>query len=786
MLKYFFIAIFISFQVSAQPVSVRKSDTTQLIETLRSVNLTHPTEKVYLSFNNQEYQTGDTIFFKAFVTMGERNLLSDLSQLLYVELLNNRNKVEKQLILKLREGTALGDIYIPDTLRGGNYSIRAYTNFMKNERNYFKAPMLIRSFYSENQIPSTKSIATTYNEMQFFPEGGYMVLGLRSKIAFKATSSDGVGIEVNGSIMDNFGKEVGHFASSHLGMGYFYILPSPGLTYRATAKFADGQSLTFNLPTAQDEGITVSVNNDSLSKAVIILETNQKYFDRNKNKIYTLIIYSKDLLKSVPCTLDTPSISLELAKGNLRTGITQLVLVSPEGKVISERQIFIKNADNLRINAQDSTSSIYRKDLFSFKITNFDTSSPAGSFAVSVMATSKTMATERFTPSPLGYLLLSSDLKGYVQDANYYFRDDNLAIRRNLDLVMLTHGYRKWVWKSLKELLSQPLRFLPEKEFKISGRVTDKKGTPLKNLLVNLLTNSLQIIATDRSNSDGRFTFKDFIDKTSVIIQCNVDDRSKGVNISLDAADKLPSENLGKTLGEPNARGLFENSNTPTLGVQQSSGTFSGKVLKEVAIKGTRRQKLMTKYGIADQILGSDRFNGGGPLINKLMGSLHGVLFPYISDLNIYVAVSKYSIDGPMKVVVNDQEMDRYFNINGIDATKVESVSALTNPTNGNGVLIIKTRPSPNEIVKLGSNGVLPLTVNGIYQARQFYKPRYDALNPSEPQNQVRSVYWDPNATFDKNGKMSINVPLDRSVRYIIKIEGIDSKGRIADVYQVL
>src|SRR5437868_933751 len=168
---------------------------------------THSIEKAYLHFDKPYYAAGDTIYFKAYVTLGEKHQLSNLSGVLHIDLINTANKIDQSVKLQLANGLAWGNFTIPDTLPAGHYRIRAYTRWMLNEDNYFEQVIPIGSIHQLG-IPEN-SVAKSINakpDIQFLPEGGSMVVGILSKIAFKATDGSGLGMNVKGMITDNTGK----------------------------------------------------------------------------------------------------------------------------------------------------------------------------------------------------------------------------------------------------------------------------------------------------------------------------------------------------------------------------------------------------------------------------------------------------------------------------------------------------------------------------------------------------------------------------------------------------
>jgi len=197
----------------------------------------HIAEKAYLQFDKPYYAAGDTIYFKAYVTMGERHVLSNLSGVLHVDLINTGNKIDQTIKLQLDSGVAHGDFALPDSLPNGSYKVRAYTQWMRNnnEDGFFYKTIEIGSLKNARVPESMVRNREKMNDkadIQFFPEGGSLVTGIRSKVAFKAIGTNGLGINVNGIITDNENKEVVSFTSGHLGMGYFYLSPEEGKTYK--------------------------------------------------------------------------------------------------------------------------------------------------------------------------------------------------------------------------------------------------------------------------------------------------------------------------------------------------------------------------------------------------------------------------------------------------------------------------------------------------------------------------------------------------------------------------
>ena len=103
-------------------------------------NRLYPQEKVYLHLDNTAYFLGETIWMKAYVTRSDTENRSNISRVLYVELISPRGFVVERRKLQVTDGLAWGDIKLTKRiLKAGYYEIRAYTRYMTNwgKRNFF-------------------------------------------------------------------------------------------------------------------------------------------------------------------------------------------------------------------------------------------------------------------------------------------------------------------------------------------------------------------------------------------------------------------------------------------------------------------------------------------------------------------------------------------------------------------------------------------------------------------------------------------------------------------------
>ena len=773
-----------------------------IIIKLKGFTSTHDIEKTYLHFDKPYYAAGDTVYFKAYVTLGERHQLSDLSGVLHVDLINPGNKIEQGIRLPLTNGLAWGDFVLPDTLAPGNYRVRAYTRWMLNNDNLFEQSIPVGSVHIQ-KVPenSTAKAIISKPDLQFFPESGQLVDGLSCKVAFKAVGMNGLGIGAKGSVTDNSGNTISHFESVHLGMGSFSFTPEIGKSYKANITFADGSKNSLDLPAPVSKGIVLAVNNDSLPKAEVKILSNTAYFNENKGKDYTLLIYSGGSATTVPIKLDSSVISLDILKRHLHTGIATITLFSSANEPLCERLIFVQNYDKLNLSLSTDKGSYATREKVSVKLnakTRAD-SAALGHFSVSVIDESKVEINEDKENTILSNLLLTSDLKGTVEQPNYYFTNITDEKLKELDLVMLTHGYRRFEWKQVLQSNDQLLAYQPEKSLEITGQAKNLIGSPLAKARVSLLPIQSKQVFTTIADDKGNFAFRDmaFWDSTRFILQAT-NAKGKMYTKLIYSSDKAAPVRPATQQTNENINTIISPAYLANNEKQQEElsklGLGKGKMLKEVKIKAIKTDdqyetQSLAGAGHADQVIHSKDIGYGTSLASALMGKLHGVGFtnvdqpgkpqlPYLSGI---------IANHPMLVVIDGVELNdsdiSILNPNDVETVEVlkYASAAIYGMQGGDGVLIITTKKGRSTTPEdIASTGILPITLQGYQKTREFYSPKYES-NVTYNHPDLRStIYWKPELTTDKDGNASFDFyNADGTGNYRVVIEGIDDKGNI-------
>jgi len=801
------VVFFLSFQSNAYCQNgdeVLKNGITNLKDLLSN----HIVEKAYLHFDRQYpyYVAGEIVYFKAYVTKGEHHEPSDLSGTLHVDLINKNDVILQSIALQLNKGAGWGDFALPDTLPKGSYRVRAYTAWMRTD----KHPYFFDQYISVSSINNLDRVSEAIKQgtppsLTFFPEGGNLVTDIPSKVAYKAIGPDGLGINVNGVVVDNENKEVAKIASPHLGMGVFSFIPEAGRTYKAKVTFADGSQSTINLPAAEAKGITLSVNTNDPSKIAIEIRANRDYYKENKDKQLNLLVYYAGALKRYTPKLDGEVLGLDLPANTFPTGVLQVTLLSENGEPLNERLSFIQNPDQLNLSLSSNKPLFAKREnvQLSFNAKNKDGNPVNGSFSVSVIDESKILVDENSENTILSYLLLSSEAKGYVEKPNYYFSNVNKETRANLDALMLTQGYRRFVWKELlhSNADTTKIAYNPEKTIDITGTLKTKTGEPIAGCGITLFAEAGGPVLNAVTDGQGKFRFVNLVFETGTRFILKTQSSGKKGVLTFDVAAAGPAVDPGDQINSKynnNADILASFKNNQVRTVFTAGKISSNVVLKEDQITGVKskdnyRSSNLAGPGHADQVIMGDQFKNASSMTNGLNGLAIGVQFYHgVAYLNSSKIVSGAG-EGmePMLVIVDGTNMGSGYLIDTYNPGSVDNVEILKGPSGsiygvqgGAGVFIINTRQGTEKnemITKEMSPGIFSVEPKGFYKAREFYSPRYDAAETVKNiPDQRTTVFWKPDVTTDSDGNAVFNFfNADGTGTYRVVVEGMDGKGNL-------
>lgn len=521
-----------------------------------------PREKVYVHLDNTGYYEGDKIGFQCYVVDGLSNAPTRLSRTLYVELLNPRGKVEAKQILKIENGRCHGTFnlnHLP--FYSGFYEIRAFTKYMLNFGDaavfsraipVFSAPKHAGDF-SEKKMeraiskypgarPATKAGSSV--SMRFFPEGGALIDGVRSRVAFEVTGRYGVPLEVKGKIVDeSTGQVIADIQSLHEGRGFFEITPDASGNYKAMITCGDDKGEhRFRLPQVRGSGVGLTV--DNISEPDSIFVTVRSKYGPGLPPVAGVAVSSRGALWSYSLVNLNKERTLKLSSKEMPSGVSIISLFGPQGQTLAERMIFINNGGFGSISASFDKSGLQPQGKVILDLAAMDAEgNPAAQVPLSVSITDGDNAVD-YQGGLLSDLLLMSEIKGYVRNPMQYFREKSESSARNLDLLMMVLGWRCYSWEEMADINPLNLKYYPEDAIDLEGQVVSfVRGIPKAGVDVSVMVSgkdardSLRQSFTDLLTTDscGHFRLSyDFKGKWNLVMSVSEKGKRKDYRMILD------------------------------------------------------------------------------------------------------------------------------------------------------------------------------------------------------------------------------------------------------------
>ena len=779
-------------------------------DSIQKTKITIPEiEKVYLHTDNNYYTVGESLWYKAYSVYAYTNQLFDHSKILYVELVSPESKIISRNITNLEGGLGHGDFILADSLgvKPGTYQLRAYTNWILNYGDdfIFKKEIRIISPNKDNTILSqendnTKTASKNKKDnskvedpaavlIDFFPEGGSLLEEVISNVAFKATDSYGNPIEIKGTIYDTTDKPITLFKSIHDGMGKFILQPEKDQKYYAKVTTANNEELKINLPAVQKTGYNLSINTID-QKKVVTIKTNAATMTQNPDADLTLICTTRGITYFEGTQpLKDLKLSFILPEENFPEGIAQVTLYDKLSIPQSERLVYIEKNNDITVSLSTDKKQYVPKEKVNLNLSAKDKQGNPLIANFSIAATDTNGINKNFdnTLNISSYFLMVSDIRGKVHKPNYYFNNSNPARLFHLDLLLLTQGWRDFVWKKFPNL-HKSQNFKVEKGISITGKVENLIGTTAKEnnqVQMILLNNKATAMLNDTTDVNGKFEFNNIVFKGTATMLLNTKNQ-KGKNrgeFVLDSIYNPPMAVDFKTF-----KPLNEEENQITqlkTNIRNKNILFNipeENQLKDVIITAKKKKEDATesRYGFADFTYIPEE---KGPRFSNIFMLLQ-MTIPNVTATANSVRFNRYN--GPPVILVDgiETDMDLLSSISIDDIAKIEAIkgpgAAVFGSQGANGAIIIYTKMGKGSTTSKKVFHSIAMPVNGYQNTRFFYSPDYSKPNPLEKDKaDIRNtLYWNPYIQPDEKGSATIsyyNNEVETTVN--IDLEGITNNG---------
>ena len=820
----------------------------------------HVQEKIYLHLNKPYYAVGDTIWIKGYLVNATTHRTdAAIGNFIYIELLNQSDSIIFRNKYRRENSIFKANVELPIHLQSGEYTLRSYTQWMRNsdpaffytrninignaidvniiskinyipdleetDKQKIELNFASKEFKSlDNQKVQYKifdrsgklitkgtkncdsnnsiyfdlkktSIANQLHvavefiseEMEyksvtylpqikstfacsFFPEGGYLLQNTVQNVAFKCQKSDGWGIEASGVVYNSKGDSLYSISTTNKGMGLFSFYPEELSGYYAIMKNASTDEIRVDLPTVKPNGVTLAV---SQTKKHLYYNVNTTPSTLWTDTLFLVAHTRGYLMGAIPITKNSSKGALSI--NYFADGISHLVLMNSEGIPLSERLIFVypSSVQNWKVTPDKKTRG--KRELVSLAISlNTAKGEPLiGDFSLSI-TDKQLVKPDSLSDNIVSNLLLTSDLKGYIEDPGSYFIKQSRKSLWNMNLLMLTHGWSRFDLSNLNNRIKAPTFFIEQGQY-ITGKVTNFFGKGAKNVPINIISTKVNILNSLITDNEGNFLTDgiDYKDSVTFIAQASTKKGHDLVDIHIE------KDNFPNVL----AKNLFRDS----IAFSKEFMSYSAKRyymeggiriinLKEVVIKSgyavknkEASDRTWANYSMTPTMLASSNGRSAFDLYKNSMGG---------KDIN----------KNPPLVVIDGMQYDENLEIlNSIFPEDMLTLDVYRDQKNSSYGSFGKEGPAVVITLKPGAmtrkkRGLLIFNSLGYREAAQFYAPVYDSPEKknADKSDMRTALHWEPSLKLDSVGKAVISFyTADTPSFYNIEIEGVTKDGAV-------
>jgi hypothetical protein len=767
-------------------------------------------ERAFIHFDKSVYIPGDTVWYKVYLTNSSG--LSDISKNFYIDWSDDKDSLLLHSMAQINLSSANGQFVIPALYNSNLIHLKAYTTWMLNfdpDFLYYKNIPVIQARHEAYLKKITRKV-----EVSLLPEGGNLVVGLMSLVAFKATDQYGMPVNIEGVLKNSKGDILDSVRSLHDGMGKFYINPDAGTVYTFSWKDEmNGEGIT-TLPVAYGLGAVMKIL-PSKNKIYFQVERSPGAPDNFKTMNMLVISGGQEVFKIKLNLSEESSISSTIPLTGLPTGILQITLFDAGWIPVSERIVFVNNKEfQLPAGVTCTVKNLTKRGKNEIEINVPDSLGTNLSIAITDGGLH-----DDSTNNIISHFLLTSELKGYVFNPAYYFSDKSDSAKDHLDLLMLTSGWRKYNWDDMMKGRLPVLKYPKETDYiVIKGKANLSKYHDLKDSTQismfiqpkNRADTGSNQWATSTLNPDGSFLINNKLYYDTVFIYYHLNNNNKSFNTNVDFQNGLYPDRF---ITQTSENYLFQGDNFSgnkylelTDKYEELFRLMKATTLKEVTITAKAKSKIQ----IVDEEYASMPFQGF-PNSAYAFDVANDKEFTGYSSISRYVTSKIVSLQGgPNGYVyrgglgVGDHTQGRvelFLNESITDASTLESIPLSEVSyikfyrrgglvfANNNPALLVYLK-NGSEINSTDTSIMRHKMLIGYTHKKEFYTPNYikDDKTAKNRQDLRTTLYWDPyvltNAVNQKVKIVFFNNDLSKKLRIVL--QGLNTEGKFVCVEKLI
>jgi hypothetical protein len=750
-----------------------------LVEKLQEHQQNTLQEKIFVHLDRTFYVGGEIMWFKIYLVDGYFHQSLNVSKVIYLDVLDRNQRPVIQTKVTMENGRGNGSVAIPTSLESDTYTVRAYTNWMKNfsaDFYFHQAISIVNVFQQWDDKNKTPELRL---DAQFFPEGGQLVEGIKSKVAFRVVDASGKGISFKGTLVTKKGDTLVTFKPLKFGIGHFLFTPKSEEDYQVVIKDKNGRVTLSKLPPVQSTGYVMTVYDTTQNRIKVTIKGKDEH---GTSPLIYLIGHSRQIVKTATAqNLINGKISFLLNKKELGEGLLHLTVFNQSLKPVCERLYFNRPTATLSL-LMNSDKPVYEpREKIALQVA---IKSDDPEYANASLSVFKNDSLQQINPANIqSYLWLTSELKGYIESPEYYSTGAE-DMDQAIDNLMLTHGWTKFKWDEVLRSRNKTPHFLPEyRGHLISGKVLDLNSSkPAQGIPAYLSTPDKKIQPyMTYSNADGHVLFEtnNLIGNKKLFAQTGAYQNSTRIEIDSPFSEDFATIKTPFLKLNANVKKLLTER---SVSMQAEDVFYRGRVLSQ-----NRRGDSSAFYGIAsEQYLLDDytRF----PVMEEVMREyVKGVRLRKKDDQFIFKV-----LNGPKNLIFENEPLIlldgvAVFNTNKVmamDPLKIKSVEVVTNQYyygkfTFDGIVSFRTYKGDLNGFQF-EPGAIVLDYEGLQSKKEFFSPRYET--PTARQSRLPDrrnlLHWVPDLTLNTQPQTIEFYSSDQTGVFQAVIQGISKNGQ--------
>ncbi|GAB5563513.1 MAG: Plug domain-containing protein [Winogradskyella sp.] len=745
-----------------------------------------PRELVYVHLNKSTYLSEEHLGFTAYVLDKQTKKPSLLTTNLYVSIEDENNKVIKNALLKVENGVASNVFDIDSTLTSGKYTFKAYTNWMRNFKEfnhfveYFEVIDKNKEFIEYNRVDNTI-------DAQFLPESGHLLHNVRNNIGVIIKDTNGYGVSnVKGKVFDKDNKLITEFTTNQLGIGKFLLMAQADNTYTAKINHFN-KDFTFRIQSKVEPIGTILSLSHHRNKTIVAITTNNESLHRVKNKPYKLALHNGKQIDIIDLKFDNETTIIKVFdKNRLPSGVNIFTLFNEYNQPIAERMFFNYNG----IEILNSKSIITRLSSDSLKINLKYKSNATHKFNnLSVSVLPQETQSYSHHHNLISTTFLKPYLKGAVEQAKYYFTDTNDTKKRDLDNLLITQGWSSYDWNNIfnnKPKLSYDF----EQGITLKANVNKTKDEEVNYAMQTHNSNKTRYFSIDHKDNRGFYVDNLFPNESERIYFSKMEKNEfKPTKFYVQSSpQRIPvlANNNIPFLGPKTQYEISENLQLNLDTLEKLNKVIELSEVKLVGGIEAKRLKIekLSKYPV-DRVMIIDEKTSNNYLYLSDLIRKNGGFKVEVNNSRGYVSILNRGLNAtPPAIYIDDIEVNGSGRLYNYPSSNIDYISFKTSiyqiqnknnlRTKKSGAIRVYTKEYSDFMPKgyKKQEFKFPLTFKA---QKRFYKPKYRYYNDDFFKH-YGVIDWKSNLRLNNNGEVSLTIQKPK-VSISLFIEGITNDG---------